>query len=356
MLLLMLLVYAVLRLARRGEAEGASRPADRAAVAMGLVLLLPATLHVVEPERFAAMIPATWPRPDLLILSRGVAELSVAVLLLVPRTRRLGGWLGVLLFLALWPAHLSAALNGQAGEDFVRSPLYLWLRVPFQLLYVGWAAWAALGHLPGLEIRRRSMALLYDRIMARYEVWIEPRRRALLSTVSGTVLELGPGTGANFAFLPPGVRWIGIEPNRHMHATLEARARACGIDAACLLVGAEHMEVADASVDVVLCTLVLCSVPDPRGVLADVRRVLKPGGRFLFLEHVAAPSGTFARRAQRLLRGPWQLCADGCTLDRETEAMIREAGFTGVDLERFEAPRDVTPAFVSRHVAGEARR
>ena len=220
----------------------------------------------------------------------------------------------------------------------------------------GVVAWAILARAPGAGLRRRLMARLYDRVMARYEVWIAPRRSALLAGVSGTVLELGPGTGANFAYLPPGTRWIGIEPNPYMHAALRARARERGIDAECRVVAAEGMGVEDASIDVVLCTLVLCSVSDPERVLADIRRVLKPGGRFLFLEHVAAPPGTRTRRRQRLFRVPWRFCADGCTLDRETGVRIREAGFAHVEMDAFEAPGAATPRFVSPHVSGVARK
>lgn len=210
--------------------------------------------------------------------------------------------------------------------------------------------------LPGFGLRRWAMAKVYDRVMRDYEAWIAPRRRELLAGAYGTVLELGPGTGANFAYLPAGIRWIGLEPNRHMHPALSARAREHGVDAACRVAGAEGIEAEDASVDVVLSTLVLCSVPDPERTLAEIRRVLRPEGRFLFLEHVAAAPGSAVRRRQRLMRPIWRFCADGCTPDRETDDLIRSAGFARVDLEAFETPSSVTPAFVSPHVIGTARR
>ena len=101
---------------------------------------------------------------------------------------------------------------------------------------------------------------------------------------------------------------------------------------------AEHLPLPDASADAVVSTLVLCWVASPSAVLAEVRRVLRPGGSFYFVEHVAAPEGTALRRLQRLLRGPWGLMADGCRPDRETVRAIEAAGFAEVRVERFEAP------------------
>ena len=101
-------------------------------------------------------------------------------------------------------------------------------------------------------------------------------------------------------------------------------------------------------------TLVLCSVPDPATVLEEIQRVLKPGGRFVFLEHVAAPRSSPLRRRQRMLRPLWQFCADGCTVDREIDALIRGAGFADVTIEAFDAPPEASPAFVSPHVSGVA--
>ena len=112
------------------------------------------------------------------------------------------------------------------------------------------------------------------------------------------------------------------------------------------------MDVAAESVDVVISTLVLCSVPDPTAVLADIHRVLKPGGRFLFLEHVAAGRGTGLRRLQSVMRPFWQFCADGCSPARETGTLIEAAGFRTVEIEGFFAPREAVPRFVSPHVQG----
>ena len=113
---------------------------------------------------------------------------------------------------------------------------------------------------------------------------------------------------------------------------------------------AERLDVEDATADAVVSTLVLCSVADLAAVLKEIRRVLKPGGRFVFIEHVAAPQGTWLRRAQRAFRPLSKTFADGCQPDRETWRAIEAAGFAQVDLEHFRAPAPI----ISPHIAGVA--
>jgi len=110
------------------------------------------------------------------------------------------------------------------------------------------------------------------------------------------------------------------------------------------------MEMPDASVDAVVSTLVLCSVDGHRDALAEILRVLRPGGRFVFIEHVGAPEGTWLRRLQRWIRPLWKPVADGCRPDRDTGDRILEAGFERVEMDRFRLPLPV----VSPHVAGTA--
>lgn len=206
------------------------------------------------------------------------------------------------------------------------------------------------------DVRRRLFASLYDRVQASYETRIAPRKQALFADLAGTVVEIGPGTGANLAHVPRGVRWIGIEPNPHMQARLQRRAAATSIAAEFRLASAQGLALDDDSVDVVLSTLVLCSVADPAAVLSEVRRVLRPGGRFVFIEHVAAPRRTALWRAQRLLAPLWSLMADGCRPDRELGAAIRAAGFGALALEEFRVTRHSPLDLVAPHVAGVARK
>lgn len=114
---------------------------------------------------------------------------------------------------------------------------------------------------------------------------------------------------------------------------------------------AEHLEFADNSIDAVVSTLVLCSVEDLEGTLQEILRVLKPGGRFYFLEHVAAPQGTWLRRMQQWIRPVWKKLGDGCRPDRETWVALEQAGFEQVEYQRFSAP---VPAIVRPQIIGVA--
>ncbi len=199
-------------------------------------------------------------------------------------------------------------------------------------------------------------ARLYGRFMRRYHAWMEPRKRSMFAGVAGTVVELGPGPGPNLPLLPAGIRWIGIEPNGFMHGTLAARMREHGISGEIRGAGAAATGLPDGSVDVVISTLVLCTVPDPKAALREVLRILKPGGRFLFSEHVAAEPGSWLRLAQKLVRPFWILCGDGCRPDRDTLGAIREAGFASVEASGLRIPVPPAVRLVSPHVEGVAVR
>ena len=203
-------------------------------------------------------------------------------------------------------------------------------------------------------IRKRLFAKWYTRLTARYETYIRETKERMFHDLPSTIVEIGPGTGANLKYLPPGCRWIGIEPNPHMHAELRERADAHSVDAEFRMERAGRIDLPDASADAAISTHVLCSVADPDQVLAEVHRVLKPGGRFLFIEHVAAPHGTWLGRSQRALRPLWRLLTDGCHLDRDTASAIERVGFQSVTYDRMRLPYPPMPPIVSPHVLGEA--
>lgn len=188
--------------------------------------------------------------------------------------------------------------------------------------------------------------------MGRYEQAMGERKRALLAPLRGRVVEIGPGAGVNLHSFAPEVEWIGIEPNPWLHPYLQQEAARLGRTIDLRAGTAEALDLPDASVDAVVSTLVLCSVADPARVLQEALRVLKPGGRFVFLEHVAAPRGSGLRRLQRLLRPGWRVIADGCRPDRETWTVIEQAGFRGVAIERFRGPVPV----IRPHIAGVAEK
>ena len=172
----------------------------------------------------------------------------------------------------------------------------------------------------------------------RYERMVTARKRLLFAGIGGSVLEIGPGTGPNLSYYPHGIHWLGVEPNPYMISHLKAAAARAGIDVDIRSGTAEHLPADDNSIDTVVSTLVLCSVNDPEHVLREVCRVLKPGGKFLFLEHVAAPPGTFLHRLQRFIRPLWKRIGDGCHPDRDTGSVISRAGFSEVNYESFRLP------------------
>lgn len=176
------------------------------------------------------------------------------------------------------------------------------------------------------------------------------RKRDLLGSLTGTVLDLGAGAGVNLPYLGRAERVIAVEPNVHFHPRIEAAGREAGVRVEPVAGVAEALPLETGSLDAVVTTLVLCSVEEPAEALAEIRRVLRPGGRFVFIEHVAAPTGSWLRRAQRALRRPWGLVADGCRPDRDTDRLIQDT-FEHARIERFRVPLGL----VSPHVAGVVR-
>jgi ubiquinone/menaquinone biosynthesis C-methylase UbiE len=161
------------------------------------------------------------------------------------------------------------------------------------------------------------------------------RKAALFKDLPETVVELGAGAGANFRYLRPGTRVIAVEPNDYFHASLSRSARRWGIELEIRTTGAEALDLADASVDAVISSLVLCTVADPQRVVAEVMRVLRPGGRLVCIEHVAAPAGSFLGRLQRWLFRPWRWFFEGCHTHRDTASTLLRAGFDEVAVQPF---------------------
>lgn len=191
-------------------------------------------------------------------------------------------------------------------------------------------------------------ALLYDRILAKTEAaGLGARRDALLAHARGDVLEIGAGTGVNLPRYGPAVTSLTLsEPEAPMRARLAARACTERPDARVIDAPAERLPLPDASVDTVVCTLVLCTVPDPAAALAEIKRVLRPDGRLLLLEHVLA-SDPALQRVQHRIEPVWSTVGGGCHLTRDTAAAVQAAGFVLDPIERFrlrKAPRFASPA------------
>ncbi|XP_054809563.1 uncharacterized protein LOC129311345 [Prosopis cineraria] len=151
------------------------------------------------------------------------------------------------------------------------------------------------------------------------------------------IVEIGIGTGANFSYYAsnPDVEVVGIDPNQKMEKYARSSAESAGLPPSNFefihAVG-EIMPLDDASVDAVVSTLVLCSVKDVSKTLQEIKRVLRPGGLFVFVEHVGAKEGTVLRFIQGFLDPLQQTLADGCHLCRDTGGFISEAGFSRVEL------------------------
>jgi ubiquinone/menaquinone biosynthesis C-methylase UbiE len=174
-------------------------------------------------------------------------------------------------------------------------------------------------------------------------------KRSLLANARGRVLEIGVGTGLSFPHYPPDVRVTGVEPSAPMLRRAKQRAEDLGRDVELVQAPAEQLPFADGSFDTVVSLVVLCSVHDQGAALTEIRRVLRPGGRFLFSEHVRADDPDVARRQDRYAR-PWAWFACGCHPNRDTLAAIEAAGFEIVEVEHEERPE--IPALVRPHVRG----
>jgi ubiquinone/menaquinone biosynthesis C-methylase UbiE len=206
-----------------------------------------------------------------------------------------------------------------------------------------------------VSIRERLFAAIYDPLSARYEErrGADLKRRLLVNT-HGRVLEVGVGTGLSFPHYPPAVdELVGVDPSEAMLRRARKRAAELGRDVTLIEAPAEELPFEDASFDVVVTLAVLCSVGDPSRALGEIRRVLRPDGRFIFLEHVRSDDPRLAGWQDRLER-PWGWIAGGCHPNRRTLEEIKAAGFNVVDVEHDDLP-DI-PRLVRPSIQGTAAR
>jgi SAM-dependent methyltransferase len=180
----------------------------------------------------------------------------------------------------------------------------------------------------------------------------ERARASLLSEASGRVLEIGMGTGRNLPYYQRGklTCLCGIDPR--LHARAERRAKAAGLDIKALPLSAERIPAEDHSFDCVVSTYTLCTIPDAALALNEVRRVLAPGGRLLFLEHGAAVDKG-VRLWQDRITPLWKTFAGGCHLNREMPRLIEAAGFT---MNRLDQRQHPGPRFMTYLYTGVASR
>ncbi|MEH1817663.1 MAG: class I SAM-dependent methyltransferase [Nostoc sp.] len=197
---------------------------------------------------------------------------------------------------------------------------------------------------------KRFFALMMAKSSGTYDKIVGERKLSLFANLQGKVLEIGPGTGPNLPYYPKDIHWIGIEPNPHTHSYLKKQAEKLNLNIDLRIGNAEWLDAEDNSIDTVVSTLVLCSVPNIDYTLQAILRVLKPGGRFLFIEHVAAPQGSLLRQLQNRISPIWKVIGDGCHPDRETWIALENAGFSSINYERFDAKLPI----ISPHIIGVA--
>lgn len=185
-------------------------------------------------------------------------------------------------------------------------------------------------------------ARVYDPFMQRFEQsFLGAMRAQMLGHLEGRILEVGAGTGVNFGYYSAGAQVLACEPAEDMLRRAEEKlqqAVVADIELVHAGVGDEALDdrIAPHSLDAIVCTLVLCTVPDPQAAFEAFRRWLKPGGQLLILEHVQPLEGQWRRQVFQFIQPVWGCVAEGCQLNRPTGQWLREAGFAPVWERRFE--------------------
>jgi SAM-dependent methyltransferase len=200
---------------------------------------------------------------------------------------------------------------------------------------------------------QRFQAAMHDRVGARFEREHGAElRRKQLAEAHGRVLEIGGGTGANLEHYPAQVSELVVtEPNAGMLRRARERLQSVDREATLVQAGAEKLPFPDASFDTVVGTVVLCTIPDPAAALREVRRVLKPGGSYLFAEHVRSTDPKSAKWQDRLEK-PWGIIGGGCHPNRDTGATLAAAGFDVQVTDEGRLP--IVPRLVKPFIAGRA--
>jgi ubiquinone/menaquinone biosynthesis C-methylase UbiE len=203
---------------------------------------------------------------------------------------------------------------------------------------------------------------LFARIQARASAVEErrggaERRRQLLAGLSGRVVEVGAGTGVSFAHYPASVREVvAVEPEPNLRERAREAARRAPVPVTVVDGLAEQLPLADASMDAAVLAGVLCSIPDPGRALAEVARVLRPGGELRFYEHVVARNARLARLQRLLDASVWPRWFGGCHTSRDTERTLVLSGFSVEERDRFSFRPTLLATPVAPRILGRARR
>jgi ubiquinone/menaquinone biosynthesis C-methylase UbiE len=203
-----------------------------------------------------------------------------------------------------------------------------------------------------MSLRWTLTAPLYDRMSRNSEeAGLRELRRGLLADAGGRVLEIGAGTGVNLPLYGDGLDSLVVtDPEPPMLRRLQQAAHEHAPQAEVLQAPAEDLPFEDDSFDTVVSTLVLCGVDNQARALSEARRVLRPGGKLLFIEHVRSDDPRVARLQDRI--SPLNRFLFGCDCNRQTLSMIEQAGFTVARVEQTELPK--APKFVRPSIVGSA--
>lgn len=206
------------------------------------------------------------------------------------------------------------------------------------------------------RVRHPIFARIYARIAGAAEAKGAAEHRAeMLAGLSGTAVEIGAGSGLNFGHYPATVSEVfAVEPEPHLRKLAQAAAHNAPVPVTVVDGTADSLPLDDASCDAAVCSLVLCSVPDQADALAEIKRVLRPGGELRFYEHVIDPSPKFARFQRRVdLVHPY--VSGGCHVTRDTEAALVAAGFEMGQFRRFRFAPDRLSKAAAPKILGSAR-
>lgn len=207
------------------------------------------------------------------------------------------------------------------------------------------------------QVRHPIFARVYDRLEGKKEESGETElREELLAGASGRVIEVGAGNGANFSLYPSTVTDVlAIEPEDYLRERAIEEARNASVPVEVVDGLADHLPAEDGSFDVGVASLVLCSVPSQAAALAELRRVIRPGGELRFYEHVIATHPGLAR-VQRIAQPVWSLLSGGCHPDRDTAGAIEAAGFEIESCRRFFFRPSLIVHLAGPKILGRARR
>ncbi|XP_028823068.1 methyltransferase-like protein 7A isoform X2 [Denticeps clupeoides] len=213
------------------------------------------------------------------------------------------------------------------------------------------------------SLYKRVFPFIMYKVTFNYNNLMNDKKRELFRNLSRfypadgplRILEIGCGTGANFAHYPTGCHVTCTDPNphflRYLQESMEQNQHLV-YDRFVVASGEDLRQVEDASVDVVVCTLVLCSVRKPHLVLKEALRVLRPGGAFFFLEHVVfSDPSSWGFFLQHVLQPLWYYCCDGCETTRATWKHLEAAEFSDLSLQHIQGPFKV---MIRPHIVGYA--